>query len=104
METKGNNKVVHLFLMIITMLLYIKIIWMGIWGYKLFYPYDINMVWLLPVMIFDTILFYACVRYMLKARVWISIFMTMSIVLTLIIVLYILEYYSQWKIGWYIYP
>lgn len=83
-------------------ILYVKIIWTGIWAMKMFYPYDINLSWVIPVIIIDLFVLYFYCRKALKIHMAVSLFMTVSALAVFYIVFDSLLYYYEEGVGYYI--
>lgn len=64
-----REKIRRAVLTILLILFYIKIIWLETWALLIYYPHDINMVWVGWVIFFDYILFYVYCRYLMGLRI-----------------------------------
>lgn len=48
----------HLIRMVVLVLLYIKIAWLQIWALIIYFPYDINMLWVAEALAVDYLVFF----------------------------------------------
>lgn len=79
MKCSDKTKSKQIFLVLPLILLYIKIIWEAIWAMKMFYPYDLNMSWVIPVIIIDFIMAYFYGKAALNVRMLVSVFINVAI-------------------------
>lgn len=67
-------------------LLYIKIIWMGIWTVWFLYPDPIDIVWSIAVIILDLLLLFVFCKNILGLNFMATSFVIISIILSILII------------------